>query len=699
MNSLSIFPSKNGFRSFDINKGVATGYKSYPITANKVIINTNVPKHWAIQLNAESMEVDSVVHLLSNTDVLTGVVGAMKSYEFVSKFFELATTSKSGVFASGSAILSYDLILMRVKEALKYANVPSSDNSVVVVAALMIDVINQLDLVAYSGATVNLLTKINLFSTYDDIVNELRRYRLKAAVQGIDRTRIKTSKQMGVQVVADQVFTSFAKTAVTLERLEDVERDLQAVFSLIKTYTIGDYKDYKDGDIDIFSDAQFLELASNFSLVMMTFEKAGKLPARPAIGPHYWPQVLARVNDALRSSNTIQIVDINSVKEYFTYSAIKDSRGIKRGVVISKNLADKTPFEPYIVTIDKNPMYRVRKDVTASNALSPLVEQYKRIDSSKLHEFSVNMFQLLASRDAEMFTYGSFLDSTDMTYLAAAFAPGVEIGHKEEGAGAIKADIYRPIFRVHTLDSKVLETVSLLGMAKYEDPAAVLFFMPEDGFAGKAVVAFESPVLDKREDVNYVGLKAISTENLGNPVMITNLFGGKSLKMEWKLDNLLNLPGCEKTKSIKPVIGSIILDEMTAIYKMLAKASEAHFKAPKEFKLSLSIAFLKLIEPVFLSSEIANIAHSVTNAIWFKLREMDEAAEAEKDPNVRKEAKDEVEYVRGFLDSEFNSSSFYKHLRLKLSLFIAYKLNYITDGKILKEIEKGYLDAGVYNVI
>lgn len=689
---LSIFPTKNGFKPFDINSGVAAGYKTFPITANKVIINNSVPKHWAIQLNADSMEVDSVVHLLSDPDVLSYVVSAMKSYEFISKFFELATTSKSGVFSSGSAILSYDLILMRIKEALKFANVSASDNSVVVIAALMIDVINQLDLVAYSGATVNLLTKINLFSTYEDIVSELRRYRLKAAVEGIDRTRIKTSKQMGVQVVADQVYTSFAKTAVTLERLEDVERDLQAIFSLIKTYVIGEYKDYKDGDVEIFSDAQFLELASNYSLVLMAFSFAGTLPERPLIGPHYWPQVLSRVNDALRSSNSIQIVDINSVKEYFSFTAIKDSRGIKRGLVISKNLMDKTPFEPYIVTIDKNPMYRVRRDMTAMNALSPLVEQYKRIDSSKIHAFSVNMFQLLASRDAKMFTYGAFLDGMDMTFLAAAFAPGVEIGMKEENLGAVSAVQYRPIFRVHTLDSKVLENVSILGMAKYEDPSAVLFFMKEDEFTGRAVVSFDAPVLDKREDVNYVGLKNISTENLGTPVLITNLFGGKSLKMEWKLDNLLNLPGCEKTKSIKPVIGSILLDEMTAVYKMLTRVSDTHFHAPKEFRLSLSIAFLKLIEPIFLSSEIANIAHSVTNAIWFKLREMDLAAETP-------EAKEEVKYVRSFLDSEFNSTSFDKHLKLKLSLFIAYKLNYITEGKILKEIEKGYLDAGVYNVI
>lgn len=251
---------------------------------------------------------------------------------------------------------------------------------------------------------------------------------------------------------------------------------------------------------------------------------------------------------------------------------------------------------------------------------------------------------------------------------------------------------YRPIYRVHTLDSKVLENISLLGMAKYEDPAAVLFFMPEDSFVGRATVSFDSAVLDKREDVNYVGLKEISTENLGNPVTITNLFGGKSLKMEWKLDTLLNLPGCDKTRSIKPVIGSILLDEMTNSYKLLYRVSDTHFRAPKEFKLSLSIAFLKLLEPVFLSSEIANIAHSVTNAIWFKLREMDLAAKTA-------DEKDEVKYVRGFLDSEFNSTSFEKHLKLKLSLFIAYKLNYITDGKTLKEIEKGYLDAGVYNVI
>lgn len=671
---------KEGFTEIDLNAETAKGLISTSLVANKVMINTAVPRHWKIVLNSKSLEIDAVVHLLSEKLVLSSVVAAISSYDFVEKFFAAATSSKSGTFHTNTALLSYDLIIMKVKEILNELGFESSDKVTLVVTALMIDVLNELGIVAYSGSSVSVETKTRLFPDYNDLVVELRRAKLSYALSSMDKTRLKTTAVMGVGIVASFIHNSLTELGITLSRLEHVEQDLESIFSLVRAYTLKSYEDYTADELGIFEDREFLELATNFTVINIAMSSGFRL--RPATGAYFWPQIIARTNLALRSSSTIGITDLNAVKEYFQYDVIHDRVGLKKGVVLTKNCKEDAPFEAYIPVLDRLGFQRVIKDQTAEVVLAPLASQFKRITSQTIHEYYTKMFSLITVQDSPTYIFNTLVSETDLVHLSASLAHGLEVGKRMDG----EVVSYQLIYRVNVNDSRVSENTSALGITKYTDAAAVLFY-GVDHWEGRRILAYSAPVIAEVNKVSYAGLNGISTKPIGEAVKLSLDLGNGKFSTSWELDRLFGIPNLENTRVISPVVGAIITSRFVDGFNELKSVAKSKFDMGKSFETTMALSFTKALDPIFVSKDINDLTTSVISKIW------------EDNVHQSKTSKRDTAMTGKYLQSMFYEDAFKAEMKFRIGLFVAYKLGFITDPASIKKIVDVFKECGGFDHI
>lgn len=666
----------NSYQSVDFTDSIATGFSTIKLPVNKVILNTAVPKHWRIKFDAKKMEVDSVVHLLSNADTLNAVVAALNSNEFINEFFETATNAKSGLFYTNTALLTYDLIINKVQTSLAKYGLVSEGAVGLVLAALLVDTLNELGIIAYSGSTIAIVTRTRLFADREDLLMELRKARISFIISKLDRSRIKTTSKMGVGVLAQAVAASFGEVAIELSRLQMVEQDLENIFALVRAYVTKDFSLYARDELGIFEESEFLEFASNFTIVTLALTHEGK--TRPFAGAFYWSQILARVNVALRSSNTIQITELSAVKEYFTMTSISDQLGLKRGIVLTKNYKDETPFEPYFNTYTGLGYSRIVKDTAAEMAMTGLVGQLKRIDSATLHDYYSKMFSLITTSSVPHFVYSSFMKPEDVAHFAAACSGSIEIGSYR-----LTEDLYYRtlVFEVPTRGSRVYEEASAFGVAKFTNPFAALFFA-EDEFKGKKILSYSEPVIGETDRVSYAGLQEISTDKIGKEIVMDLVVGGTKARTRWQLDKLLGTPGLAHTMMIRPVVGETVVTRLVESYTEIAKLAQDTFGMGKDFQLTLALQFSKIIEPMFLSQDVAQITTSAMSQLWHTL--------ASDTRDMKKS---------GFSKSSFYDLRFKAEMKFRSALFFAYVTGFITDGKIIKEIVDAWNDAGGFNHI
>lgn len=667
---------KNAFQHIDFANSIPRGFATKRLHCNKVILNAAVPKHWRYSFDAKSLQIDSVVYLLSDAVVLDDTIKLLQSTQFVEKFFEVATNAKSGLFYTNTALLTYDLIVSKIIEVASSLSLPSSSNATLVMASLLIDVLNELGIIAYSGGSYALVTKTKLFADYSDLVTEMRKARLTAIISTLDKTRIKTTSKMGVGILSSLVGTTFSEMAISLVRLKTAEQDLENVFCLVRAYTLSDYALYTQDEIVIFEDPQFLEFATNITFVIAAMETGNK--TRPISGSFYWQQLLSRVTLELRSSSAITITDMNSVKEYFHHTIINDEHGMKKGVILTKNLKDETPFEPYFITRGGAGYVRIQKDAAAEMSLSGVVGQLKEVESETLHTYFVKMFGLITTSKAPNFVFPSFCSTEDVVHLAIAHSSAIELASFELAEGVYHHTL---CYEVATRESRIAEDISTLGVAKLLNPFAVLFFTDTDDFAGKKMLSFNEPVIAETERMSYSGLDRISTSALGKTTVIDMKMGGSKIRTAWRLDHLLSMPSLENTLIIQPVIGRLIISKLVKAYSDIDSISKLEFGMGSEFQLTMALSFAKIIEPMFMSQDITQITSSAISDMWD-----DRAKLIKSDPTTA-----------NIIRSAFYDQRYKKEMQFTTAFFVASATGFINDGNLIKSLAAILEKGGVFN--
>lgn len=669
--------SNDSYAVVDFAHSIPKGYTTTRVHVNKVILNNAVPKHWKFKFDAKSLEIDSVVHLLSDTQILTSVIKALENRDFVSQFFEDATNARSGVFYTNTALLTYDLIVQKVGDVAGKLGISIDPNAVLVITALLVDTLNELGIVAYSGGSYAIVTKARLFANYDDLVTELRKVRISNVIAKIDKTKIKTTSKMGVGVLAQLVSSTFAEVAIALSRLQVVEQDLDSVFALVRAFTTKTFTSYTQDELVIFEDPQFLEFATNLTFVIAALNSG--VSTRPSAGSFYWGQILARVNLGLRSSTAVTVTELAAVKEFFRFSIINDEHGMKKGIILTKNYKDETPFEPYFVTKSGIGYNRIMKDSAAEMSMTNLVGQLKKVESATLHDYFVKMFSLITTSKVNNFGYTAFVGDIDVVHLAAAFCGQLELASQE-----IAPEVFHRtfVYEVSTRDSRVAEQVSGFGVAKFLSPLAVLFFGPDE-FVGKKILSYNEPVISETDRISYAGLDAISTDKIGRDVVMDIPLAGTKVRTTWRLDKLLSMPSLAYTRIIVPVIGREIISKLVASYREINDVAQSDFGMQKDFQLTMALQFAKIIEPMFLSQDIEQITTSAISDMW------------DQHTSMVGTSAPSLAYIR---------SSFYDHkykteMKFRAAFFVAYANGFIDQGSIIKELADIMDKGGVFNHI
>lgn len=666
------------YAEFDFNNMIAKGFNTSKLYLSQMFINNGVPRHWRFKFDSRSIDIDAVAYMMADTRIHELTIKMLQCNDFPHKFFESITGSKNGTMYANTSMLDFDLMVQRTSEAL-LDTIKCDNRSVALIgSALLTEICQQLNLVAYDGGAYAITTKTRLFSTHEDLVFELRRERIAHALAKVDYQKLKTTNRMGISVVAQAVANTFNNLAIVLQRMDAVEEDLECLYSLVRAFHTKDYSSYRDEDMGIFEDPQFLAFASNVNIVVAAFQaKSQKL--RPIQGAYAWQAIISRIGLALGGSTLIDAVEVSSVKELFSLSHISDSVGFKRGFILTKNMKDETPFEPFYMTSPRPGYTRVDKDKVAEQILSSLAQQFKAINSDALHDYFHKVFGLMVQKSTPMFSYTSFISEDDLVFLGVAYANYMEIGIAEESEFITTRSL---IYVVNTEDSKVSEDVSRLGLIKFTDPCGVFLFA-QDPIVGKKYLSYNQPVIDgTNERISYMGIDDISTDRMSKPTEVSINVGSVELKEKWALVDLLGKPTLKRTQIIIPVIGRSIMTRLIEGYLHVSAMSQNQtYGMDKNFQLAITIMLSKVLEPMIKSTNVKEITSSMVSAIWNQ-----ESGKAH--PGV---------VSADVLRAQFYNHRFMSQLDFVAALFVAFSLNFIEDGSEIKKLVAAVDAVGGFN--
>lgn len=664
------------------NTNAYTGV-SRKIHAQTMIINETSPKHFMYELSSRGTSFDSIAYLLEDEGVLKELVNIISDSNFWHMAIEKVTGAKSGMITPDADNIPFSLVHRRVDEVLNEGKYNHGTKSSMIASMLMVDLLNVLGLMGSPSSLKMFDTKKSMFVDREVLVNEIYKDRVRFALDKLSFSTVEKKKKVSIAGVIDAFESNVQDFVLALDSLRQIPKEVETLISLVRAFVCNDYTNIDEKDLYFFEQPEFLEVARNFSFIQMAIggrrvkdEETGSYigitaGTSPVGNSNYWSRCLTSVMSSLKSSSILTVVEMNALKEYFTITTIEELRGFRKGVCVSKNLAEATPFQVVRVMSKTDLGVKLSEDKTAQSAFGTSHALACRLNSQKIHNHVHTMLTSIVNPTMDPFLCNLGIDGEDLNYLAAIFASSLEVdltNYAEMKALGL-------VYVITTEDSNIMDGLpTVMGIAKTTLPDAVLLYANE--VAGSKVISFKEPIISETKNVGFTNITEAFTDDLGVGIETTYSYGGERIKMVAHIDELAGLVNLDDTYAIKPLIGRRLFDSLFAAHNMILNFTGESKNS--EFGVVANLTLIKLLKEVIESSDVDNLMGSALSLLW---------------QSRKASQKGEAKFSHSLLAQEHVKAE----LRVRLALILLTKLGFVTNDTSV-EIVGNFRKAGAFDL-
>jgi hypothetical protein len=647
-----------------------------------MIMDVTVPKHYAYDFSSDKYEIESVAHFLDDSKVVAILTTTLCDSSFLESYLTKLLSARSGMIKTSHALLTFDLLITRTAEILADHGHAVSEKTATVVASLFVDLLGKLNLMLVSGKVRTFETHASLIPTSSDLISELRKMHIRSALEDMDMGKLNISKEVSIAALINVLQPMFIKFSRSLVKVGDVDRAFNDVMALMKAFIIKDYTQITLDERYIFEENDFLELTTNLTLAKFALAS----PAlRPKSGEMYWTRMVEKLSSLLRSSSRYNVVELRAFKEWFTSTVIYDKTGFKRGIILSKNLAERQNLQIFHKMSEnkKNDVTRLVEDHSAVLAFDGIFNTASSLTSKSVHDFLVSIATLTTTSDTEFFYYGSNVASDETMYLAAAQDQLLDIVEDSVSKRVIFT------YRIDETDSKIdTGSSTLASLTKTPDPRLAMLYSMSD-FEGKQTFSFEGNPVAETLGYTFIGSKDIFTSNLSRSLDVSLAVAGQTIKTNWSLENLSGIHGLENTVAVFPAIGKHIISSLFQAYSSLLEWSiQAGDINKTAFETNVTIALTNVLHPILATRDVDDMLSSAISLMWSDLT-------SSLSPDSKKFS---------IARSSFGDLALRAELKVRLSLFLLLRLGFISSDKDdglaeMQRVVSLFKSSGAFNVI
>lgn len=644
--------------------------------AATVIAALDCPKTYAYNIGGDIQDLHGMAKLLTSATVRDEVASIIADPAKIVNIVELITTAQGGTFATDVDSITFDMVRERIFKEMKI-----STSTAYVMANFFTPLRTIMGLAAASNQIQFLEPEINIFPSKQELIDELVIQQLVTALKEIDYSFItKDKKRVGVADIASKYERALYPLVMKFNLLPSIARSYEVVLALVRAFISTNYDQYSTEETYFFKEERFLNLAYNYTIVKHALEveytdvggekiAVAKLQ-KPAIGDMYWAQAVERIGVGIASSNKYSVIEINAIKEYYTVTNILDVRGFKKGVVISRNFEEHSKLATYrkkAIGLPSDKLSRLYEDKTAEATLAGIYSNLASLNSRAIHSFASRALENVTSPETDYFLYTMNVPHSEFEYLAFIFSTRVMISLKDYDNGAGEVSFVYGIDIKDSLIADELKTFFSYGVVS--DANIALFYAQE--FEGKRSIVVNGNPIAATKNVMFSDIDGVLSESLAGAVSFKIEYNGLKLSPRWDLAELTGLVDLNDVYASLPLIGSIIFDQLLQTHSDIT----AHFRKEGGIKGSLAkissdaienlnIQFLAVILPILKTRDIDHLLSSAISQLWS---------------------------TGSFTGKRFGATILTENhvrneLRVRLVLFVAAKLGFITDEAHIKSI-------------
>lgn len=628
--------------------------QSIKLQVNTILAALDHPKTYVYNLGGDRIDVAGVSLLLSEEKVRKEVLEIIQDGTQIRSIIELISGARYGIFATDTDSVSFEIVRKRLFDELKY-----SVETTYVIANLFTPFRTIMGLAAASYQIQTLKADRVIYPSKDDVIRELEIQLIETAVNDIDFSFIKNDKKkIGVGDVATKYERALYPLVMKFQMLNGIKRNYETVLALVRSYVLKDFDNYDQEELAFFEEERFLALATNISIVKHALETKD---SRPAIGSTFWIQSTERIGLGIASSSKYDIIEIGTVREFYTISSTTDLRGFKNGLIISRNLAEHSQLKTYRVNKVGTDFMKLYEDKTTEAVLGGVYSTLTTLDSAKIHSFVVKALQNVAAPTNDYVMYTMNVPTDELEYLGIIFSEGVLLDRD------LVKNNFNFIYQINTEGSLIADELStFFSYGLVTDPMVSLFYTND--FVGKRCITVNNnPIADVKNTL-FHNVDEILTEKLGGSVKFKFTTGSTTVTPEWELAELTGLVDLEDTHAAIPLVGSILFNQLISSYNHLTTYYNTKMKHDDKDKQNggadiryaienLNSQFLSLIAPILKTKDIDHLLSSAVSQIW------------------------NGGLVKGtrFGSSILTEDRVRVELRIRLMIFVAIKLGFIED--------------------
>lgn len=660
--------------TLDRTKNVNPNLNLTSFHAATVIAALECPKTYVYNIGGDIQDLHGVAKLLTSKDVREEIINVISTPATIVKILEVITSSQGGTFATDIDSISFDMVKERIFRDIKVSQVASY-----VLANLFTPFRTIMGLAAASNQVQFLEAETNIYPTKEELINELVIQQIVTSLKDIDYSFLKNDKKrIGIADIANKYERALYPLVMKFNTLSSISRSYETVLALVRAFISKNFDEYTPEEIHFFKEERFINLAYNYTVIKHALEieyvqgpdgkEAKGKPNRPAIGDMYWMQSVERVSSGINSSNKYSIIEINTIKEFYSVTNIVDIRGFKKGVVISRNFRENSKLAAYrkrSIGMPSDGLSRLYEDKTAESVLSGIYSTLASLDSTRIHHFASSALQNIVSPETDYFLYTINVPSSEIEYLSFIFSNKVMISIKDT-TNISPVEFAYGIDIKDSLVSDELKTFFSYGVVN--DPYISLFYSKD--YEGKRAIVVDANPIAQTKNVLFSEIDSILTESLAGPVTFKLTYNNLTLKPRWDLAELTGLDDLNDVYATIPLVGSIIFDQLLSTHGELSsyfkkEGSSGSLKGIEKDALeSLNLQFLSLLLPILRTKDIDYLLSSAISQLWS---------------------------TGAFTGTRMGASILTENhikneLRVRLVLFVAAKLGFINDERQIKSI-------------
>lgn len=661
----------------DSTKNVTTNAMLKSFRAATVIAAIESPKCYVYNIGGDVQDLTGMAKLLTDKSVREEMMNIICTPQHIMKILELVTSSQGGTFATNTDSISFDMVRERVMRELKV-----SLSTAYVIANFFTPFRTIMGLAAASPKIQFLEAEVNIYPTKEEFINELMIQQIVTALQDIDYSFLENDKKrLGLSDIAYKYEKALYPLVMKFDTLSSIPRAYEAVLALVRAYVTKDFDQYSAEEIFFFQEERFLNLAYNYTVIKHALDveyvigvdgkskEALGRPKKPSIGDMYWMQSVERILSGLNSSSKYSILEINTIKEFYTVSNIKDVRGFKKGVIISRNFRENSKLSIYRVRdvgSKDDGLSRLYEDKATESTLGGIYSTLTGLDSTKVHAFASKAVENIVSPETNYFLYTINVPHSEIEYLSFIFSERVMIELENGDLGSSSAKFAYAINIKDSLVSDELKTFFSYGVVS--DPYISLFYSGD--YEGKRSIVVDTNPVSEIKNVMFANVKSILTDPLSGAITFKFEYNKKVLKPRWDLAELTGMVDLNDVYATIPLVGSIIFDQLLSTYSDLSayfsqQSQTGTLKGIRNDALeSLNMQFLALLLPILKTKDVDQFLSSATAQIWSTGSFSGER----------------------FAASFLTETHIKNELRVRLVLFVAGKLGFINDENQIKTI-------------